>query len=100
VLDAAVTARMELLRPEAIRWAPWTDRQQRAIRRGLVVMEQDVAALGGELTLAHIEFAVALGYLDFRLPELAWRDAHPALAAWQDTFSQRASMQATAPQPS
>lgn len=40
VLDAAVTARMELLRPEAIRWAPWTDRQQRAIRRGLVVMER------------------------------------------------------------
>lgn len=100
VLDAAVTARMELLRPEAIRWAPWTDRQQRAIRRGLVVMEKDMAALGGEVTLAHIEFAVALGYLDFRLPELAWRDAHPALAAWQDAFSQRPSMQATAPQPS
>lgn len=100
VLDAAVTARMELLRPEAIRWAPWTDRQQRAIRRGLVVMEKDVAALGGEVTLAHIEFAVALGYLDFRLPELAWRDAHPALAAWQDAFRQRPSMQATVPQPS
>ncbi len=100
VLDAAVTARMELLRPEDMRWAPWTDRQQRAIQRGLAVMAQDVSALGDEVTLAHIEFAVALGYLDFRLPELAWRDAHPALAAWQDAFSQRPSMQATVPQPS
>ena len=63
-------------------------------------MAQDVSALGDEVTLAHIEFAVALGYLDFRLPELAWRDAHPALAAWQDAFSQRPSMQATVPQPS
>ncbi|GAB4356026.1 MAG: glutathione S-transferase family protein [Immundisolibacter sp.] len=99
VLDAAVTARLELLRPEAMRWTPWTDRQQRAIRRGLAAMAQDVSALGDELTLAHIEFAVALGYLDFRLPELAWRDAHPALAAWQDAFSQRPSMQTTVPQP-
>ena len=100
VLDAAVTARLELLRPESIRWAPWTDRQRRAIERGLAVMEQDVAALGPALTLAHIEFAVTLEYLDFRLPDLAWRAGHPALAAWLGEFSQRPSMLATAPQPS
>ena len=100
VLDAAVTARLELLRPEAIRWAPWTDRQRRAIERGLAVMEQDVAALGPALTLAHIEFAVTLEYLDFRLPDLAWRAGHPALAAWLGDFSRRPSMLATAPQPS
>lgn len=100
VLDAAVTARMELLRPEDKRWTPWTDRQRRAIGRGLAVMEQDVAALGAELTLAHIEFAVALEYLDFRLPDVVWRDTHPALAAWLAEFSQRPSMQATRPQPS
>lgn len=99
VLDAAVTARLELLRPEDKRWTPWTDRQRRAIERGLAVMAQDVAALGSELTLAHIEFAVALEYLDFRLPDVAWRDAHPALAAWLGEFSQRPSMQATRPQP-
>jgi glutathione S-transferase len=100
VLDAAVTARMELLRPQDKRWTPWTDRQRRAIGRGLAVMEQDVAALGSELTLAHIEFAVALEYLDFRLPDVVWRDTHPALAAWLGEFSQRPSMQATRPQPS
>lgn len=100
VLDAAVTARMELLRPQDIRWTPWTDRQRRAIERGLAVMAQDVAALGAEVTLSHIEFAVALEYLDFRLPDIAWRAAHPALAAWLAAFSQRPSMQATQPQPS
>jgi len=100
VLDAAVTARMELLRPEAIRWAPWTDRQRRAIDRGLAVMEQDVAALGPAPTLAHIEFAVTLEYLDFRLPEVGWRTGHPALAAWLAEFGQRPSMLATTPQPS
>ena len=100
VLDAAVTARLELLRPEDHRWAPWTDRQRRAIARGLAAMEQDLASLGASLTLAHIEFAVALEYLDFRLPDIAWRDAHPALAAWLGEFGQRPSMQATAPPPS
>ena len=100
VLDAAVTARLELLRPEAIRWAPWTDRQWRAVERGLAVMEQDVAAPGPAPTLAHIEFAVTLEYLDFRLPEVAWRAGHPALAAWLGDFSQRPSMRATVPQPS
>lgn len=100
VLDAAVTARLELLRPEAMRWAPWTDRQRRAIERGLAVMEQDVAALGPAPTLAHIEFAVTLEYLDFRLPEVAWRAGHPALAAWLGEFGQRPSMRATVPQPS
>ncbi|WP_372716419.1 glutathione S-transferase family protein [Immundisolibacter sp.] len=97
VLDAAVTARLELLRPEAIRWAPWTDRQQRAIGRGLAVMEQDVATLGATVTLAHIEFAVTLEYLDFRFPDVGWREGHPALAAWLSEFSQRPSMQATQP---
>jgi phosphopantothenoylcysteine decarboxylase/phosphopantothenate--cysteine ligase len=59
-----------------------------------------LAALGAEVTLAHIEFAVALEYIDFRLPDVAWRTAHPALAAWLAKFSQRPSMQATQPQPS
>jgi glutathione S-transferase len=63
-------------------------------------MAQDVSALGTAVTLAHIEFAVALEYLDFRLPDVAWRQAHPALAAWLGEFSQRPSMQATQPQPS
>lgn len=101
VLDAAVTARLELLRPEDHRWAPWTDRQRRAIARGLAAMEQDLASLGpaptSPLTLAHVEFAVALEYLDFRFPDIAWRDAHPALAAWLAEFSQRPSMRATVP---
>lgn len=99
VLDAAVTARLELLRPEEIRWTPWTDRQRRAIGRGLAAMEKDVASLGPTLTLAHIEFAVALEYLDFRFADIAWRDAHPALGAWLAEFSQRPSMRATLPPP-
>jgi len=33
--------------------------------------------------------------VDFRYPDLDWRDGHPALGAWFDTVSTRPSMQAT-----
>jgi glutathione S-transferase len=47
--------------------------------------------------ISAITLGVALGYLDFRMPELAWRNNRPALATWYETFSQRKSMLATVP---
>jgi glutathione S-transferase len=48
-------------------------------------------------TIGEITVACALGYVDFRLPEVVWRPTHPKLAAWFEKFSQYPSMQATAP---
>jgi glutathione S-transferase len=48
-------------------------------------------------TIGEITVACALGYVDFRLPEVIWRPTHPKLSAWFDKFSQYPSMQATAP---
>ena len=41
--------------------------------------------------------ACALGYLDFRHPDLQWRTANPKLAAWYAEVSQRPSMLETQP---
>ena len=41
--------------------------------------------------------AVALGYIDFRMPEQGWRPARPRLAAWFEAFAKRPSMAATKP---
>jgi hypothetical protein len=38
-----------------------------------------------------------LGYLDVRLPETAWRDSHPNLAALFDRLMQRPSFRDTIP---
>jgi hypothetical protein len=38
-----------------------------------------------------------LGYLDFRLPLLARRTEHPALAIWDSVFAARPAMKATKP---
>jgi hypothetical protein len=41
--------------------------------------------------------AAALGYLDFRFPELAWREGRRGLAAWFETAATRPGFAETAP---
>jgi len=68
-------------------------RQHRAIARTLEI----VVPVEDRFDLGDIVLACALAYLDFRLPEIAWRCAHRTLAAWLDEVGRRPSMQATAP---
>ncbi len=48
--------------------------------------------------LGDLAVAVAFDYVDFRLPEIAWRMHSPGLAAWVDAVRARASMRVTRPQ--
>ncbi len=48
-------------------------------------------------TIGEIAVACALGYLDFRLPELSWRATRPKLREWYDSLAQYGSVLATAP---
>ncbi len=50
-----------------------------------------------ELNIASIGLASAIGYLNFRMPQL-WRSTdYPRLARWYEEFSKRPSIQETAP---
>ena len=98
VLDAAVIVRLEGMRPEDKQWSVWTDRQRRAIVRGLDLMEQDAATFGDAPDLAQIGFGVVLEYIEFRVPDVDWRAGHPTLTAWAERFFQRESMQRTQPE--
>lgn len=51
----------------------------------------DAAPLG----IGHIAIGCALSYLDFRFPDLAWRNDRAALATWHNAFEARPSMLAT-----
>jgi glutathione S-transferase len=68
---------------------------------------QMAAMLAGMDALEHTDFsdppligeiavACALGYVDFRQPELDWRGSRPRLAAWQARFCEHPAMKATA----
>ena len=52
---------------------------------------------GIHLSLADVSVGCALGYLDFRFPELAWRGDHPNLAKLAEKLAQRPSFIDTLP---
>ncbi|MGY4533665.1 glutathione S-transferase [Pseudomonas sp. TE3786] len=99
LLDAALLIRYETaMRPEEKHWADWLDGQQAKITRALAEFEAAASAeLPSRFDVASIGVACALGYLDFRQPDLGWRQTCPALAAWYAEVSQRPSMLATQP---
>lgn len=98
LMDAGVSARYEtFFRPEPLRWAGWVAAQKLKITRALDRLEADAAALGGLDDIGAIAVACALGYLDFRFPDDAWRDRRAALASWYEGVAERPSMQATRP---
>ena len=75
----------------------WIAHQTGKVERALAAFE--AAPPEGPRTIAHVALACALGYLDLRFPG-TWRDAHPRLVAWLDTFAAEVpSFAATAFQP-
>ena len=71
----------------------------KAIPRAVAVLEKIAAkrTLPPEPDLADVAITVALDYVDFRLPEIAWRADAPALARAVDSVLTRPSMAATDP---
>jgi glutathione S-transferase len=72
--DAALLMRYEVaLRPGAFLWRDWLDGQTRKVNRALAALDADVLRLTDGVALNGICAACALGYLDFRFPEINWR---------------------------
>lgn len=97
VCDAAVSRRLELMRPEDLRSATWMERQKAAVSRACDTLEAWAGDLSGTVTIGTLAVATALGYLDLRFADEDWRQGRPRLAAWFAEASERASFQATRP---
>ncbi len=98
MIDAALMVAYEgRLRPEELRFAPWVEGQKDKVRRGAEAFEARIAEMTGPVRADQIALGCALGYIDFRVPDLGWRSSCPALSDWYETFSARPSMQATIP---
>lgn len=97
LLDAAVVIVLEGRRPAGERSTEAPRRAAEAIRRAVAAMAADVPAPTAPFDLGAIAIAVALGFLDFRLPELGAGAAHPALRDWWSAMRERPSLAATRP---
>lgn len=104
LLDAAILARMEQTwagRTEAQRSQAWIDRQIDKVKASLKAMSQGLGdrpwCTGNHHSLADIAVGCALGYLDFRFPQIDWRDDYPNLGKLHEKLMQRQSFIDTAP---
>ena len=125
LLDAALLARYErTARPADMQWTDWYDAQLVKVEAGLAEIEDQAAALfqaavvplsaptsnapasnaptsngstSATPTIGDVTLGCALGYLDFRFPELDWAARYPGTARWHATFRTLPAMQATLP---
>ncbi|MEM1277859.1 MAG: glutathione S-transferase [Pseudomonadota bacterium] len=98
IMDAAVLGVYEArVRPEELRYAPWVRAQVSKVQRALGDLEGRSASFADTPRMGEVAVACALGYLDFRYPDLGWREGRPRLAEWFEGFSARDDFQATAP---
>ncbi len=104
VLDAAILARLEQTWPGRSaeqRSQAWTDRQLHKVSASVEAISTGLAekpwCCGIHLSLADIAVGCALGYLDFRFPQIAWREQHANLARLADKLNARPSFVDTRP---
>ncbi len=104
LLDSSIAARLEahwVGRSAGERSQAWIDRQLGKVHDSLAAMSTGLAdkahCTGNHMSLADIAVGCALGYLDFRFPNIDWRDNHPNLARLHDKLMQRPSFTETLP---
>ncbi len=104
VLDASILARLEATwdgRTKAQRSQAWIDRQLATVQRALKAMSRGLGdkpfCAGIHLSLADIAVGCALGYLDFRFPQMDWRAESSNLAKLHEKLMQRPSFIDTLP---
>jgi glutathione S-transferase len=89
MLDAGILLVYEgRYRPPEMAVKGWLDRQSGKIARALAALEQAPPSLDSPPNVGQITLACALGYLDFRFKG-EWRQSHPRLVAWLDSFAAR-----------
>ena len=104
LVDASILARLEATwkgRAEGERSQAWIERHMSRVDSALRAMARGLGdkpwCFGNHLTLADIATGCALGYLDFRFPQIDWRVRHPNLTRLADKLATRPSFAETAP---
>jgi glutathione S-transferase len=94
--DSAVAYRYEIgVRPKGLQWEDWMSRTVTRLHASFDELENNWIEDLDKVTVGTIAVAVTLGYIDFRLGDLGWRNGRPKLTAWHQAFSARPSMAKT-----
>lgn len=101
ILDACVLLVQESRRPLELQSDAVVARQRGKIERALACAAAELAdrswCAGEAYSLADIALGCAVGFLDFRYPDIDWRGAYPNLVRHADKLFKLASFEATVP---
>jgi glutathione S-transferase len=104
VMDAGVLCRLEATwagRADGERSQTWMDRQRAKMVGGIAAMAKGLGdkpfCSGIHLSLSDIAVGCALGWIEFRFPDIDWRSQYSNLAKLQDKLMQRPSFADTKP---
>jgi len=101
ICDAASAIVLESRRPQRQQSKTWVERQQQKIALGVAELARELDerpwCSGDAYTLADIATGCALGYLDFRHPDIEWRNDYPNLARHAEKLAKRPSFSETLP---
>lgn len=102
LLDAGIAMRLEGLREQNLRSATWVARQRVKVDSSLELLEKHASSqtawcMGTSFSLADIAIGSALGWLEFRFPEIGWRNSSPGLVRIMQRLNERPSFADTAP---
>ena len=101
ITDAGIAVFLEKKRPAEQQSSDWIARQLGKVNAGIAAAARELGdrdfCHGLSLTLADISLACALLWLEFRLPDIKWREQHPNLRAWIEKMEARQSLIDTVP---
>ena len=98
MLDVLILWRNERGRPPAQQLSQLLEVFGAKMNAGLAMLEKEASVFrGAPFNIGHVAMGCALGYVDFRFPDLNWRAGHPQLSAWQAEFERRPSARHTRP---
>ena len=103
IADAGILVFLETKRPEAQQSKVSSARQFGKIDVAVATAAREIGEreyfIGNALSLADIAMSCALLWIEYRLPQVKWRESHPALKTWIEKLELRASFVETAPPP-
>lgn len=97
IMHATVSSVFERRRTDAEASQYWLARWRKAIEGTLGVLAQHTDK-PNRFDIGDVGLAVALEYIDFRMPEIDWRERFPALSGWLERHRERPSLVSTRPQ--
>jgi len=90
LMDIALLWLMERYEPEERRSLKLIAAFQTKVARTLDRLDADIGTIAARpYDIGQLTIGTALSYLDFRFPDLAWRNGHDRLAAWHACFVAR-----------